>query len=400
MAQRGDRKRMARMALSVGLGGLLTLASLGGTTGCTSDEGASSSASATRTTSARSRGASTIEARRRAFQVNHDDWGRLGYRLDWRGFAHVGPRQRVTHLTPYDDIVVVHESGSVLSVLEADTGAVRNANELATPLTRFLGHVREGSRVIVSSESELFAVDVTTGNLLDRKSLAKVASTSPVLAEGLIINGTPSGEASAYMLGAPVRAWAFGMGDPIDTDPVIVGDAIGLVSRSGNVAFLDAASGSLLGRARVFAGCDATPASDGSTMFIASLDQSVYAFHARGGELAWRVRTARPLRQQPIHHQGVVYVGTDDRGLLAFDAATGAERWAAAGVTGTVIGVRAGRLLVFNGREAFTLDPDTGDIVERALLPGVAILRPDAFVDGNLYAVSAQGVVAKFVPRS
>ncbi|HRQ73123.1 MAG TPA: PQQ-binding-like beta-propeller repeat protein, partial [Phycisphaerales bacterium] len=277
------------MALSVGLGGLLTLASLCGTAGCTSDEGASSSASTTRTTSG-SRGASTIEARRRAFQVNHDDWGRLGYRLDWRGFAHVGARQRVTHLTPYDDIVIVHESGSVLSVLEADTGAVRNANELATPLTRFLGHVREGSRVVVSSESELFAVDVTTGNLLDRKPLAKVASTSPVLAEGLIINGTPAGEASAYMLGAPVRAWAFGMGDPIDTDPVIVGDAIGLVSRSGNVAFLDAASGSLLGRARIFAGCDATPASDGSTMFVASLDQSVYAFHARGGELAWRVR--------------------------------------------------------------------------------------------------------------
>ncbi|HRQ74203.1 MAG TPA: PQQ-binding-like beta-propeller repeat protein, partial [Phycisphaerales bacterium] len=99
-------------------------------------------------------------------------------------------------------------------------------------------------------------------------------------------------------------------------------------------------------------------------------------------------------------HQGVVYVGTDDRGLLALDAATGAERWAAAGVSGTVIGVRAGRLLVFSGTEAFTLDPDTGDIVERASLPGVAILRPDAFVDGNLYAVSAQGVVAKFVPRS
>ena len=398
MAQRGDRMRTARIALAVGLGGLLTLVSLGGTTGCTSNEAAS--ASIPRATTARSRDASTIEARRRAFQINHDDWARLGYRLDWRGFAHVGPRQRVTHLTPYEDIVVVHESGSVLSVLEADTGAVRNANELATPLTRFLGHVRDGSHVIVSSESELFAVDVTTGNLLDRKPLAKVASTRPVLAEGLIINGTPAGEASAYLLGAPVRAWEFGMGDPFDAGPVGVGDAGGWGSRSGNVAFLDAASGSLLGRARIFAGCDATPASDGSTMFIASLDQSVYAFHARGGELAWRVRTARPLRQQPTHHQGVVYVGTDDRGLLALDAATGAERWAAPGVSGTVIAVRAGRLLVYNGSEAFTLDPDTGDVIERAVLPGVAILRSDAFVDGNLYAVSAQGVVAKFVPRS
>jgi len=352
--------------------------------------------------------ADLIEQRRAEFQIDHDVYTALGYRLDWRGFPVVQQGERIDFLDVYEDVIVVHESGATVSVLEANTGALRNSSQVANPITKFVGNVRVGNHMVVSSDNELFAFDLDTGALTARHALSRVVTTHPVQAAGQMIYGSAVGHVYARRLTPPIDAWAFDLGGPIDTDPVLAGSIVAAVSRNGDIAMLDAASGTLVGRAKIYGGCDAAPVAGAGAVFFTSLDQSIYAFNL-DGSLRWRVRTEQPLRITPTFHTGVLYVPTADKGLRAIDANTGIELWHQPEAHGRVVGVRNGRLLTWEGNQAATatggtgvattLDPDNGDVIFSAELTGVAMLKPDKFVDGNLYAVSRGGIVAKFQPR-
>jgi outer membrane protein assembly factor BamB len=139
-------------------------------------------------------------------------------------------------------------------------------------------------------------------------------------------------------------------------------------------------------------------------MFVASLDHSLYAFSPASPTPVWRHRTDTPLRHEPAYHNGVVYCAVDGTGLVAFDArgfnGNAKELWTSPGVIGTVVGMRKGRLLVWTGTEGILIDPADGSIVDRATLSKVNMLKTDAFVDGNLYAVSEDGVVVKLLPKN
>jgi outer membrane protein assembly factor BamB len=342
---------------------------------------------------------SLITERQEAFQIDHEAYASLGYRIDWRGFPVVARGQRVTQLDVYPDIVVALESAATLSVLEANTGALRNSSQLASPLTRFVGSFRDGNRIIASSDTEAIVVDIETGSVIDRHDLSRVVSTEPVFFAGQKIYGTSIGHVYSHYMNPPVDAWAFDLGSPIDCAPVMVGASLVAISRRGDIAVLDAASGTLLARTSIYGGCEADPVAGDGMVFFASLDQSIYGYDL-GGRQIWRLRTEHPLRVTPTYHDGVLYVPTSDQGLRALDAGTGTQLWTQPEVQGRVVGVRNARLVTWDGQTAATLDPDTGDIYASTGLADVAILKPDQFVDGNLYAASNGGIVAKFQPRN
>ena len=95
----------------------------------------------------------------------------------------------------------------------------------------------------------------------------------------------------------------------------------------------------------------------------------------------------------------MVYCTTVDDGLSAFRAASGTKVWSNPSVRGTVVAMRSNQLLVWDGEQASTVDPASGDLIEQITLPYARWLRADSFVDGNLYVVSKGGAVAKFTPR-
>lgn len=334
--------------------------------------------------------------------IPHDQYDAIGYRLDWRGFPSVGERQRVRVIRPYADVVVVQESGSAVTAMEPGTGQVRWTNQLANPLTRFLDIHREGNRLLVPAEAQLHVLDLATGNLVDRQTYEKVASSGPVHAGSTLIFGTGVGEVLAHFMPSTVQGiklWGFGMTGAIEVDPALIGGAaVGVICQSGEIAILGVDDGRLVGRARILGGASADPAASDSMMFVSSLDQSVYGIEADGGAIAWRYRTPYPVTRPPVYHERTVYVALRDEGLVAFDAASGAVRWKSAGVDGRVVGVRAGRLLAWDGQVVSAIDPRTGDVLARATLPRTRALAMDAFVDGNLYVASDRGVVSKFVP--
>jgi outer membrane protein assembly factor BamB len=400
---RSPRSALLARAVALTAGAAACIAGLG-LSGCTVVlPGQETSAAAPRDTGGRR---FSPEQRRAEFPIDHAEYARLGYRLDWVGYPTVTGSQQIRDIAAYDDFVAVVEQGGLVTVLETNTGARRCGDQLGTTLTRFMGLDRFGDRLIVATQSEVFSLQPMTCTLMGRFATDKIVSTPPVVFGNLIIFGTGAGELLAHTMTGGVhgvKVWGFGTGAAIEGEPVIVGNRIGAVSQNGNVTFVDAQSGSLVGRARIWGGLATNPVADEHTMYIASLDQSIYAFAADGGSMLWRYRTPYPLRDQPAFHAGedggTLYAAIPGRGLVALDAATGQARWTTADFNGTVVAINRGRLVAFDGQSAALIDPRTGDILERVPLPGVSMLKPDKFEDGRLYVASRSGLVARFNPR-
>lgn len=335
-------------------------------------------------------------------QVEHATWASLGYRLDWQGFPFTAREARlpqITRVVPAGDGVLTQERDSTVSLVEASNGQTRWMNQLGGELTKFVGMTRESSgAALVSSESELFTLSWQVGTLERRERFDRVVNTAPVIAGNLAIYGTSVGEVLAHQMGRNFKAWGYAGRGAIDADPVQVGSTIGFVSQAGEVTFFTP-GGTVAGRAKIYEGVTTNPVTDGRSMIIAGSDQSLWAFDPNG-QLRWRFRTNARLTVQPTVHGTSTYLEVPGTGFVAVDNNTGKARWTNPKVGGTVVAVRGGRLLVWNGTTAWLVDPDRGDVIASGALAGVQKIVPDKFVDGNLYLTTSGGTLVKMAPRN
>lgn len=332
--------------------------------------------------------------------ASFEAYEKLGYRLDWTGYATIVRNQQPRFFDVLGDLVVTQDSGGTISAMSGVTGQHRWATVPSTPQTRYLGVLRDGDRLIACSETEAFVIDAASGNVAARRRYGRVATTRPVLVGDLIVLGGGSGLISAVSYRTGLTAWQYQISGRLDTRPARLGpEGVGFVSQSGDVIMLDVGSGSSLGRAKIFDGVDAPPAATAGLMFVASRDQSIYAFERFGAAQRWRKRTDAPLPTAPVVHDGRLYVTIPSQGFTALDAETGKDLWNLADVTGVAIGLRAGRVLVWDGRDVVSVDAQRGEVVERVSLPDVAMIRTDAFADGHLYTITAAGEVRRLAPR-
>jgi outer membrane protein assembly factor BamB len=350
------------------------------------------------------RKAMTPAQRKEAFPTNYDEYAKIGYRPDWTGYPAASGRLPVQLMKAYSDTVVTVE-GNTVSILEANTGTKRCSTELGGELTRFVGIARDPQRVFVASDSDVYVIDTQTCNMVGRQKIEKIVATDPVMYGDLLIFGTDSGEVLAHLTRSAVggvKAWGFAMNGAVERKPVLIGSTVGVVSQSGQVVFLDALSGALVGKNFVYSGLAVDPVADEHLMYVASLDQSIYAFNPVDGSLMWRVRTASPLKTQPTAFGGRLYVSVPGQGLTAYDSANGQVVWTSKSFNGTVVAAKGAQLVGFDKAtsEAVTIDRDRGDIMGRAKMTGAMTVVPDAFENGNLYVLSTSGLVGKFMPIS
>lgn len=331
----------------------------------------------------------------------YDAMASLGYRPQWNGFAVVGRGREITFFDAFDDILVAHESGNSITVMESSTGASRWALDLADSLVKFVGNIRDTRTgdIIASSQSELYLLDSRTGVINDRQRLAMIVNTPPVQFGNMLVYGCPNGEAQGHNLTSGYRQWGNRLAGAIEANPVRLGNAVAVVSQRGEVVILDPASGSSFGRARIFGALRNHPVATGTTLFIASTDQSLWAFGESAGTPLWRTRTEHQLVGQPAYFNNTVFAPIPVEGLCAFAASSGTRLWSNPEARGHVIAVRNGRLIVREQNAALAVDPVSGEILERVPLRGLSMLVPDAFVDGNMYLVEPGGRIQKFSPR-
>lgn len=334
-----------------------------------------------------------------------DEFAKLGYRLEWRAFPTMLPGETIERLNLFGDVLAAQESAGVVSVIETRSGQVRWSEQVAGRLTHFVGINRDKKtpdRLIVSSETEAYFYDISTGNLKARQKFAQIVSSSPVQVGDILVYGCLNGQVLGHLMLNGFRQWGAGLTGTISTSPLeMPSGRVAVVSSTGDFAIIDAATGLSQGRARMFGGPAAgvEMATNGSVTVIASQDQSLYAF---GGDIAspmWRKRTDAPLKFSPVIHEGRVYCDLGTDGLTCLEAATGKPIWNNAKVSGSVVGVRNKKLVVFNGSIAWTLDMANGAIIDQVELKNVSMLKPDTFVDGNLYVAAPSGIITKFSPR-
>lgn len=334
---------------------------------------------------------------RRDFRPDDDAYARLGYRRDWTGFPHVArATQPVKFFAAFEDVVLVQDTSNTVTALNGRDGSRRWTTAIANPLTRFHGMIRDDSRVHCLSEAEAFSLDLVTGSLVARQRYDRLASSMPVLVGDTLVYGTGDGRVLGHNLTLDVGTGGNTIDGTVRVPAAIVGDTLGVVSDEGSVMFLDAGSLRLISRSAMYKGTTTQPASSDSMMFVASLDQSIYAFTPGISRPAWSYLTESPLRSQPVYADGAVYCHIPREGMVAFAAQSGRKLWTAKDVGGTIIGKNKGRLIAWDGAAAITLDPASGDVIERITLPGLTHVTLDRFDGGNLYVVTRKGAVGKF----
>lgn len=330
-----------------------------------------------------------------------EEFERLGYRLQQRAFATVLPGASVKYFHPLGDALAVQDTSSVVTVLDTRTGERKWVDQVGSPLITFFGAIRDGKRLIVSSESEAFFFEIDTGAVIDKQKMSDVVTTPPVQIGDILVYGTATKVVNGHSILARFRLWGALMDAPTETPPVLLGNSttVGLVSRAGDLAFVDGVSGLAIGRNNMFGPAVGTPATSDGAMFIASRDHSLWAFAAEGGSQLWRYRTDAPLRFAPTYSDGRVYCDLGREGMSAFDSNTGRKLWSAPDVHGRVVALRGDRALVFdNATNAVLLDTTDGSVLDRVKLNNISMLVPDKIRDGTLFAVSPNGVIARLVP--
>lgn len=336
------------------------------------------------------------DERANATPMQADLYSKLGYRVEWRGFPTLLPGAKVSQLDIEGDSVIAQDSSGVVSVLETKSGQTRWSDQAAGALTKFVGNIRSGDRLLVASESEVFIYEMNSGTLKARQKLAQVATTKPVLVGQMLVFGADRGRVLGHFLPTGFSAWTNTLGGSVETPTLPLSRGrVAMVSSVGDVAVIDGLSGASQARAKIFAGASGNLAASDSALFVASLDQSVYAFDQVTGKQLWRVRTSAPLTGSPAYLDGRVFVEIPGQGLTALDAVTGNQVWANSKVAGSVVGIRNKRLFVWDGSTATLVDPAKGSIIESQKLEGVSLLRTDSFADGALYLASPAGVITK-----
>ncbi len=329
-----------------------------------------------------------------------DAFSALGYRPEWVGYPVMPRGRKVNFFDAFDDIVIVQESGNVLTVMDAATGSNRWSLNPSTKLTKFVGSIRRpDGDILCSSESEVFILDPVTGVIKQRQHLAKIVNTRPAIVADILVYGCPSAEVLAHSLTSGYKRWAYAVDGPITAPPVRVGDHVSVVSQRGEMVVLETRQGAAVGRGQLFGGLANSPVSEGGKVFFAGLDQSVWAYDQYGHEPTWRVRLDQPLRDQPFVLNDRLYISIPGEGLACMDTSNGKRLWTTKGLQGSVVAKRGERLIFWGGHEAMAIDPLRGDVTERITLTGVDRLAADKPVDGNLYAYSLKGEVQKYSPK-
>lgn len=354
--------------------------------GCESDAGPKHQTAAER--------AATVPAQAEAFD-------RLGYRLQRRAFANISPGEAMEYFQPMGDLLAAQDSGSVVTVIDDRTGERKWVDQAGSALIKFFEPVRDGKQLIVTSESEVFFFDVDTGAVLDKQKLTDVVTTAPALVGDVLVYGTTGKVVTGHSTLARFRLWGALMDSATETRPVRLegGNIVGLVSRTGDVAFVDGVSGLAVGRNRMFGGAVGVPAVSEGAMFVASRDHSLWAFAAEGGSQLWRYRTEAPLRYSPKYSEGRVYCDLGREGMSAFESVDGRKLWSNADVHGEVVAIRKSELLVYDGETAVVIDATDGAEIARERLDQVWLLKAERLRDAPLYAVSPNGVISRLTAK-
>lgn len=196
-------------------------------------------------------------------------------------------------------LFVTLASGTV-AALDAKTGRKRWSRTLKTPLRSAPAAV-PGIVLVITVDSQLFALDAATGNILWRhrgiqETASLLGTVIPAVDAGRVVVAYPSGEIYALSLREgsvlwtdslilPRRTTALGAFTGVGGDPVIADGIVYTVSRNGLLAANDLASGQRVWEQPIAS--HSTPFVSGDFLFVATPARQVACVYRRDGRVKW-----------------------------------------------------------------------------------------------------------------
>ncbi len=334
----------------------------------------------------------------------------IGYTRGWQAYPIVTQRQGVELAKAYEDVVLLLEGGSTLSCIDSVDGDIRWHIQLDTPVTPFLGIERSANLIYVNSSSELYIIDALSGELRARQRLPLVVTTGPTLYGSQLLFGCADGQIYSFVPTqgeAGIKLWGNQLNHPVKMDAVMVDGVAAFVSTEGDVLFIDPARGAPVMRAgngarfnALFDGPGAMPVAAPGMLLVPSEDQSLWAFTPADSRNLWRVQTQGPITGKPAVYGDHVFIDLPEYGFSAVNLGTGEISWSLKDVSGELVAIRDGLLVVFDADEQVLtqIDDATGDVFGSVPVGGVSRVETAGFEDSPIYLITDRGLVSRFNP--
>jgi outer membrane protein assembly factor BamB len=334
----------------------------------------------------------------------------LGYRLGWQA---PDAGENTAMISPQHDSIFVLSQNKNLQRLTADTGTRIWSVSAGTPAAEILGinYLKQNEQVYITHQGEITSLSVATGALTSEEgrspiqTLQWMANTAPIVYQNNFIYGSKGGDLvwQAFNIGYAYKA--FNIGDIIDIKPELAGDLLIGIARSGEVAAMDPRQVRLRWKHKLLDQITASPASNGSVLYVSCTDQYLRAFDLESGRLLWRALTETPLGISPVVIDDSVYQQIPGTGLASYEAVPvnrydGRRLWLAQTVDGEVLTKRNGRLLVWNQdqRVLNVVSESTGVVESRLELDEVQMIVTDDKDNGRLYVLDDRGHLDCLIP--
>ena len=294
------------------------------------------------------------------------------------------------------DVIVVGAVDRTVVLLERETGAVIWRTRVSGTIRA--GPLLRGDRVYVATErtpsSHVYALNLRDGRPAWRQPTGGVSA--PLALDGdALYAGTDQGTVLRLSAHAGTVGWQRRLGGSIRAAPVPTPRGVAIVTTADTLYLLDPSTGGVRAQRATPGVVLGTPATDGRSLYVATVRGVVQAVSLTGLEPAWEVTLPDAVFGAPVLVADTLVVLARDGTLALIPvAAPDARRTLSLGrptIAGPTV-TRAGILVGTVAGEVLCLDPATGAIRWQTRLAGPIESAP-AVRDGQLVVVGGRGDV-------
>lgn len=291
---------------------------------------------------------------------------RVGFTRSWARELLIPSDQDIQHADVLGDQVVIVEHPSRLThSLSLRDGSKLWATVVGDRLAQLQGATRLDGRIIINSETDIYIINATSGELERQNKLPYAVQTIPIYMSQNAVFGSARRRAFVYNIPLMFRVWDFQLEAAITVQPLRVdNERVFIADLGGHWAMLNLAGETMEWRGRAFDSIVAKPAINNRSIFVASEDSSLYAIDRFTGDDQWIFRTEEPLTESPVVLGNWLYLPlTRSNELVAIDPGNGRAVWRHEGRL-TPLRLDGQRLLAYNRDRIVILDNATGNVLQ------------------------------------
>jgi outer membrane protein assembly factor BamB len=286
------------------------------------------------------------------------------------------------------------------------------------PATNWPGMSTDGEIVYLADGGHVYNVQVSNGGEVSATIDGKVTPLRfPVEANGKMIfyappaitpdgilfvgNAAPS-DHFLYSVDAATGniKWSFETEKPWLAGVLVLGDAVFAPAGDGNLYAFSLSGKKLWEMPLSEHALWTAPATDGTSIYLATIDHDVYCINPVSGDVVWQVELDNGIIGHPAIVNNTLYVGTLSGNLYALNAASGSQIWVKTldgSIWGTpAVDVEAGVIYIgtvySTAGKAYALNAETGQVIWTADEEGSIIAGP-LVASGQVIFVTETGRV-------